>query len=88
MGLFRDNETNKFKWKNNKVKNPNEANQLAIYKQLYNYYLRKADKLDLKDSNELDDTMASGRQFQSAIFLGKYENLEISLFAYGTRNLN
>ena len=32
MGLFRDNETNKFKWKNNKVKNPNEANQLAIYK--------------------------------------------------------
>ena len=31
--------------------------------------------------------MASGRQFQSAIFLGKYENLKISLFAYGTRNL-
>ena len=25
-----------------------------------NYNLRKADKLDLKDSNELDDTMASG----------------------------
>ena len=23
MGLFRDNETNEFKWQNNKVKNPN-----------------------------------------------------------------
>ena len=31
--------------------------------------------------------MASGRQLQSAIFLGKYENLKISLFVYGTRNL-
>ena len=28
--------------------------------------------------------MASGRQFQTAI-LGKYENLNTSLFAYGTR---
>ena len=28
-----------------------------------NYNLRKADKLDLKDSNELNDPMASGRQF-------------------------
>ena len=23
MGLFRDNETNEFKWQNNKIKNPN-----------------------------------------------------------------
>ena len=32
--------------------------------------------------------MASGRQFQSAIVFGKNENLKMSLFAYGTRNLN
>ena len=31
--------------------------------------------------------MASGRQFQSAIVLGKNENLKMSLLAYGTRNL-
>ena len=51
---------------------------------LCNYYLRKADKLDFKDSNEVDDTMAPGRQFQSAIVLGKYKHLKMSLFAYGT----
>jgi len=34
---------------------------------------------------KFDDPMASGRQFQSAIALGKYENLKMSLFAYGTR---
>ena len=52
------------------------------------YYLRKADNLYLKVSEEVDETMASGRQFQSAIVFGKNENLKMSLFAYGTRNLN
>ena len=52
------------------------------------YYLRKADNLYLKVSEEVDETMASGRQFQSAIVFGKNENLKICLFAYGTGNLN
>lgn len=51
--------------------------------------LRKVNNSDLKDSNEIDDTMSSGRQFQSAIILGKYEhNIKTSLFAYDTQNLN
>jgi len=49
--------------------------------------LRKADNPYLKVSKEVDKTMASGRQFQSALGFGKYENLKMSLFAYGTRNL-
>ena len=54
----------------------------------YNYYLRKADNLCLNISEEVDETMASGRQFQSAIVLGNNEILKMSLLAYGTRNLN
>ena len=51
----------------------------------HNYYLRKAVNLFLKVSKEVDETMASGRQFQSAIVFGKNElNLKTSLFAYGT----
>ena len=52
------------------------------------YYLRKADNLYLKVSEEVDETMASGRQFQSAIVFGKNEKLKTSLFSFGTRNLN
>ena len=59
----------------------------AIYT-IYNYYLRKAVNLYLKVSKEDDETMASGRQFQSAIDFGKNENLKTSSFAHGTRNLN
>ena len=55
---------------------------------IYNYYIRKAVNLYLKISKEEDETIASGRQFLSAIVLGKNENLKTSLFAYGTRNLN
>ena len=55
---------------------------------MYNYYLRKAVNLYLKVSKEDDETMASGRQFQSTTVFGKNENLKTSLFAYGTRNLN
>ena len=52
---------------------------------MYNYYLRKAVNLYLKVSKEDDETMASGRQFQSAVVFGKNENLTTFLFAYGTR---
>ena len=37
--------------------------------------------LYLKVSKEVDDIVASGRQFQSAIVFGKNENLKTSLFA-------
>ena len=50
-----------------------------------NYNLRKADKLDLKDSNELDDTMASGPggsygqlQFLENTKIQKYPYLHIA----------
>ena len=46
---------------------------------MYNYYLRKAVNLYLKVSKEDDETMASGRQFQSAIVFGKNEKLKTSL---------
>ena len=52
---------------------------------MYNYYLRKADNLYSNVSKEDDETMASGRQFQSPIVFGKNENLKTSLFAYVMR---
>ena len=55
-----------------------------------NYNLRKADKLDLKDSNELDDTMASGPGGSSGQlqFLENMKIQKISFFPHSTRNLN
>ena len=46
-----------------------------------NYNLRKADKLDLKDSNELDEAMASGPggSFGQLQFL---ENTKIQKYPY------
>lgn len=44
------------------------------------WLLRKADKLDLKDSNEVDDKMAS-EALQLAIVLEKYENEKKSIRA-------
>ena len=46
-----------------------------------NYNLRKADKLDLKDSNELDDTMASGPGGSSGQ-LQFLENTKIKKYPY------
>ena len=46
-----------------------------------NYNLRKADKLDLKDSNELDDTMASGPGGSSGQ-LQFLENTKIQQYPY------
>ena len=43
---------------------------------IYKYYLSKADNLYLKVSEEVDETMARGRQFQSPIVFVKNENLK------------
>ena len=58
----------------NSTVGPYQFYRTLTCKLTHNYYLRTAVNLFLKVSKEVDETMASGRQFQSAIVFGKKTN--------------